>query len=437
MTSAATSSNIRTIWKSLFVIVSILAFDSTTSLNKPSFTTLALNIRPGFYFSSRLFNNGHRNRPEKTNSSAIHSSRQLNSNYKKWIHHPIGFFAQTTKKIKSIIVMSSSTDASSSSPTTPQSMTASETHTSSSSVPTASESVHLKLQSEVMKSSMRPPDHELQPISRNKNHVITQAESPIENEDFMPNIENTDTESESNDDDSNYEKNIDANTAKNEGIDTSASTFILHTYTDKATNITLQGLNVPKRKFYAWVDYTLLQMTSKRDSTNIQILKNKPPTLTNINEVTTEKICMDNNEDMRSHLRKVWRERRLVSERTEMLATYASDRMTNFKTTDRNTKFETSSKTNNGNKRGGFSDLLHTYSDRLIAIIEDEQDDFDLNQRSELNRENNEPNQSILNSRALLNYIQSDYGETETKALLHDELRRTSQEEQFKVSLNR
>lgn len=110
---------------------------------------------------------------------------------------------------------------------------------------------------------------------------------------------------------------------------------VLHTYHDPIQNVTLCGVNVSKRKFQSWLAHTL-----EPDSYNASLLSTKHVQLDDIT--------------VRQALRTLWRQERLLTDRTEVLAIYPSEV--------------------NGakKKRGGFPDLLHIYAERLFYIIQDE-----------------------------------------------------------------
>jgi hypothetical protein len=113
------------------------------------------------------------------------------------------------------------------------------------------------------------------------------------------------------------------------------NTAVLHTYHDPIQNVTLCGVNVSKRKFQAWLAHTL-----EPGNYNASLLSTKHGQLDDIS--------------VRKELRTLWRQERLLTDRTEVLAIYPSE-VNNAK-----------------KKRGGFPDLLHIYAERLFYIIQDE-----------------------------------------------------------------
>mmetsp|Transcript_43561 Transcript_43561/g.64652 ORF Transcript_43561/g.64652 Transcript_43561/m.64652 type:complete len:765 (-) Transcript_43561:747-3041(-) len=146
-------------------------------------------------------------------------------------------------------------------------------------------------------------------------------------------------------------------------------TAMFHTY--KRGKKELQGLNVSKKKFEAWVKYT----TGFRDVAP--------------NLITTKTLDLSNThhkQDVREDLRRLWKERILVCDRTELLTRYHSDEEDgeHNNNRDESTKAEQDSIAVEYDdddmvippappkKRGGFEDLLHLYADRFAGILQDE-----------------------------------------------------------------
>jgi Transglutaminase-like superfamily len=132
---------------------------------------------------------------------------------------------------------------------------------------------------------------------------------------------------------------------------------ILHTY--KHCDIdSVSGLNVAKEKFEHW-------------------LRHRLPVGTIIDpvDITTQDVSIA---AIRQDLRNLWKSRRLLCDRTELLTVYQSD--LNMTTTDPPHE-----------KRGGFTDLLHLYAERHVGIVQDEIED---------------------SSNALLQWLQTEYAST-------------------------
>lgn len=127
----------------------------------------------------------------------------------------------------------------------------------------------------------------------------------------------------------------------------------------------LYGLNVSKRKFYAWIQYTLHHEYHLSKQVIAQELAKFKHTHT-----STRKFDLENSLPLRKWLRGQWKARWLVSERTESLSLYASDGETTATTTSKTTNGASSVES----KRGGFGDLLTLYTERVLGIVQDELD---------------------------------------------------------------
>mmetsp|Transcript_53 Transcript_53/g.133 ORF Transcript_53/g.133 Transcript_53/m.133 type:complete len:589 (+) Transcript_53:244-2010(+) len=182
----------------------------------------------------------------------------------------------------------------------------------------------------------------------------------------------------------------------------------LHTYSDSEYNIILVGLNTPLRKFHAWANYTI--QTSILPDRQQQHPEYKYKT----QSVTTKTVQLDDGK-IREELRRLWRSRCLISERTEPLAVYASDGAG-----------AASSKHNKDGgdgveKRGGFADLLTLYADRLAGIVADESEIVD----DASNEENNSSNGFLID------WLKKEYGEQKMEGLMADKLLELPVEEQL------
>jgi hypothetical protein len=194
----------------------------------------------------------------------------------------------------------------------------------------------------------------------------------------------------------------------------------LHSYTDPATNRTLKGLGMSKNKFFAWVKYTLSTSDTSDDETfaNYELLQ------------TT--VIQLNDEELRSDLRTLWKERNLLTKQTEVLAVYKSDAQEDKRkgaTID-----DTKNDTNDTPKRGGFSDLLVMYAERLAEIIQDEIDD-NIEFEKEIHK-----NGAISSPPAeggkgvLMDWLAQNYGMSKLDQLSPEYLLARPEEEQFEVS---
>ena len=163
------------------------------------------------------------------------------------------------------------------------------------------------------------------------------------------------------------------------------NTALLHTYHDPKQNVTLCGLNVSKRKFQAWVNHTV-------------------PTCYNSSLFSTSQVQLDDLH-VRHQLRSHWKQQRLLTDRTELLAIYPSESQSIKK------------------RRGGFPDLLHIYAERLFHIIQDE-----LEEETVSDKHGNI--QEILEG-GLYGWLQREYEGTEK--LCHDKMQHLPVEEQYAV----
>jgi hypothetical protein len=125
----------------------------------------------------------------------------------------------------------------------------------------------------------------------------------------------------------------------------------IHTYLDPCSQHVWKALNTAPEKFFAFLKYSGLSL--KR------------------NEIRTEQLAVDGpavnataQTTIRDEWRQLWKEGRLLTDRTELLAVYPSDQ-------DAATATPTSVAPN----RGGFTDLLSLYTERVAAILTDERID--------------------------------------------------------------
>jgi hypothetical protein len=216
----------------------------------------------------------------------------------------------------------------------------------------------------------------------------------------------------------------------------SSSMAVLHSFTDPSTNITYSALNTSKRRFQAWLAYLLGDAHDKPHTTNhdddlhseyldpnhsishdhttawISTAKQQH----NGRMVTTKHIWL-NQTTTRQELRALWRQGRLLSDRTEVLAVYQSDlQKRRADVTNEEEKEEKTVIDEPPTKRGGFADLLHVYTDRLLGILSDEQDDHQ-----------HPPHvQDVITS-----WLQQNYGVEETRAMSAEHFVTLSTREQY------
>lgn len=185
----------------------------------------------------------------------------------------------------------------------------------------------------------------------------------------------------------------------------------IHTFQDPNTNTTWKALNTAKRKFAAFLRYSDCHHD---DDQQLLALSSA---------IETNKLVIDQNsteaDKLRDEWRALWKEGRLLTDRTELLAVYPSDK-DGFSKGDNNNESR-----NNSRKRGGFADLLHMYTDRLVAILQDEQDDAIAAQRPV----GKDPDDT--KSSGLVGWLENNYGQAETEALKYEHFRALDAEEQL------
>lgn len=186
------------------------------------------------------------------------------------------------------------------------------------------------------------------------------------------------------------------NGVNNSTDDPSLSLMDLMIYCDPShKSCTMWGLNVKRSKFDAYVNYTL-QMRGG----DVQVAFNK-------NFVNN--YCIADNEDNRSWLRQVWKDSRLITEKTDILAIYRSDLLpeSNRSCSEHTQSF--------GIRRGGFSDMIAVYTDRMISIIKEECTEE--------------------KSSFLINWLEKEYGLESTSRLQAAVLLKNSRDDQVRVSI--
>lgn len=176
----------------------------------------------------------------------------------------------------------------------------------------------------------------------------------------------------------------DSSSNSNSANPTSSSQPItVHTYivvadspsstTTKNTTTVYKSLNTSRNKFLAFLTYNNVTI----DPTRVQS--------------HTVNSADENTAILRMEWRKLWKQRQLLTDRTELLAVYPSDGRTTTK------------------KRGGFEDLLHLYTERMAAILQDEES----------------------SSFSLLHWLQDHYGVERTQDLLVENLQEQTETEQL------
>ena len=138
---------------------------------------------------------------------------------------------------------------------------------------------------------------------------------------------------------------------------------------------------------------------------------------------------------VRKRMRTLWQsEANIISDRTEFLAVYESERNGgDDEDTDDSASKASSASSSLKRQRGDFADLLSMYADRLVGIIVDEQDEEvaaaekalqiqKIMQRNMTEAAEMEHNLKDGVSGGLVGYLRREYGEVETDALVADNL---------------
>jgi hypothetical protein len=191
----------------------------------------------------------------------------------------------------------------------------------------------------------------------------------------------------------------------------------------------LYGLNISRRRFSEWVQYTL------EDQHNVSrtILQEELPKYMH-SHMTTRPLDLENS-TLREWMRAHWKKRLLVSERTEPLAVYESDMhdTANNAKHDGDTQRRQAPTTrlpeepqvydglqNNSSKkrrtRGGFRDLLSLYADRVLGIILDELEEAEI--CADQNLYTSSAHSGVHDhATSMLSWLEQEYGEVKVARL--------------------
>eukprot|EP00559_Dactyliosolen_fragilissimus_P001915 CAMPEP_0184866084 /NCGR_PEP_ID=MMETSP0580-20130426/20739_1 /TAXON_ID=1118495 /ORGANISM="Dactyliosolen fragilissimus" /LENGTH=641 /DNA_ID=CAMNT_0027365561 /DNA_START=189 /DNA_END=2114 /DNA_ORIENTATION=- len=195
--------------------------------------------------------------------------------------------------------------------------------------------------------------------------------------------------------------------------------------------IVLHSLGISKQKFGEWIAYTL-QHENEEDRDDLSIksasANSKIESSLYVPNITSEEIYV-NCTSVRSHLRRAWFDGNLISSRTEIFATYPSDRTLSEEEKGlRVTKNHKSSEKFIGKHildqqrtiRGGFDDLLNVYAERLAGIVGDEVKDFEQTPNTSPKSINN-PN--LTNEwTTVKSWLSQSYGQENTRRLEYSNL---------------
>jgi hypothetical protein len=216
----------------------------------------------------------------------------------------------------------------------------------------------------------------------------------------------------------------------------------VHTFLDPQTKRTWVALNTSRRKFRAFLDYNNVTMARNMQSGNNNCIipqistttvslpdencgSQRDPSVSN----TTTGDDLELDCAIRKHWRGLWKSRQLLTDRTELLAVYHSDQ----------TKENNSSEKHASNKkrRGGFTDILNLYTNRLVAILRDEQQDeqtplderfpaalFRAQQKNRYGQPISDGSLILRNNhKILVRWLEDNYGISETQMLQKSRLR--------------
>jgi hypothetical protein len=245
--------------------------------------------------------------------------------------------------------------------------------------------------------------------------------------------------------------------------------ILIHTYnctTLEGVNdtISLMGLGMPKRQFATWVRY-YLSNSNDTPSSSPPSSSTTAELATEIDEIvsniSTQQVDWEN--DWENHivsLRQYWKDGKLLCEHTNLLNDRGGmSRIRNKKIQQKQKKGEQRDKIMNGSdseemddeeeqqmKYEQFRNILGSYADRLVNIVEDELSDANFIPRDveSTNISSDDHEAKIIselllprwNTRlALRGWIENEYGAENTRALLANELLVKSEREQLEVGI--
>mmetsp|Transcript_2296 Transcript_2296/g.3768 ORF Transcript_2296/g.3768 Transcript_2296/m.3768 type:complete len:453 (+) Transcript_2296:230-1588(+) len=217
---------------------------------------------------------------------------------------------------------------------------------------------------------------------------------------------------------------------------------LIHTY--NCTTASLMGLGMPPRQFATWVQYYLSNSSNDTLSSRTKSASSSATIEDIMNNVSTNEVHWEN--DWENHvntLRQYWKDGKLLCEHTNLL----NDRggMSKFKNGKKQQMqqegTETRGKLNGSDteeiddeeeqrmKYDHFRNLLGSYADRLVNIVEDE-----LSDASFLPHSDDDSSNKVWKTRfGLLGWIENEYGAENTRALMASGLLVKSEREQLEV----
>lgn len=267
-------------------------------------------------------------------------------------------------------------------------------------------SVHLQLNSPTMVASMRP--------SKNEENIAAE----------------------------NKDKDDDDDTNNNGKKPPKPKLIKFRTYRDPAANLTIYGLGIPLRKFRQYIDYQYATAAADHQYTTDADAAAATSTSFDHKHIITEKVSLDE-PTTRERMRELWRHEHLISDRTEFLAVYQSERSNGDESNDSDVlPDDDNADTEQKRKRGDFADLLSMYADRLISIIQDEAEEDaaseekarrirDMMQRNMTEAAEMERRLVDGSSGGLIGYLKREYGDIEMEELRAESLLKRDREEQY------
>lgn len=170
----------------------------------------------------------------------------------------------------------------------------------------------------------------------------------------------------------------------NNNNNNNVTTLKIHTFVHPQTGQVWKAINTAKRRFFDYLEYSNVLSYKNASTTTIITQQYR---ISNDQQQQQQK----QQELWRDEWRDLWKKRRLLTDRTEVLAVYPSDRVHNNNNHNNN---------KNGARRGGFADLLHLYRQRFLAILEDE--DY------------HHPTPPSSSKQTLISWLQSQYPDTKS-----------------------
>jgi len=242
--------------------------------------------------------------------------------------------------------------------------------------------------------------------------------------------------------------------------------ILIHTY--NCTTVSLMGLGMPRRQFATWVRYYLSNSSSSSSVNDTLSLTTKTAAVEIeeiVSNISTQQVNWEN--DWENHvltLRQYWKDGKLLCEHTNLLNDRGGmSRSTNRKKQEKQQEQEGKERSDNMNgsdteeeiddeeerqmKYEHFRNILGSYADRLVNIVEDELSDasFIPHDAAEITNVCSSTTGVKMISELLLprwntrlglrGWIENEYGVENTHALMANELLVKSEREQLEVGV--